>query len=235
VSTAREIREFVSPFLTRHPELQLQKRRLFRLPVRHCLVGISFDAPHYRGDVIPSWYVTYLFAPPPRSAGGFGGRIDGAWGVLGDSGLQDRVFGQMERVLAEIIPEETSLDTALEVHKHVPQYFGEMRAESRALLYAALGRFEEAGIELQAELAQQKLMIERILTSRRALKPETSMLEFHEEWQSKITSLDQLLNRLVWEDAAAIARLLHEWEALAVKKRGIERYWEPSPFPFELA
>lgn len=235
MSTAREIREFVSPFLERQPELRLHKRRLFRAPIQHCMVGISFDAPHYRGEVIVSWYVSFLFAPPPRSGGGFRGSMDRAWGVLGDHGLQERVFVEMERVLLEIIPVGTTIENAIEVNRHAPQYFGEMTPQSRALLFSALGRFAEAQSILREEVKRHRLNFTRDCASGLKGASASNPSQAYGEWLETIANLEKLLGLLDGGERSAVASLLHEWEALAVKKRGVERYWEPSPFPFELA
>lgn len=235
MSTAREIREFVSPFLERHPELRLHKRRLFRAPIQHCMVGISFDAPHYRGDVLVSWYVGFLFAPPPRSGGGFRGSMDRAWGVLGDQGLQERVFAEMKRVLQEIIPVGTSIENAIEVNKHASYFVGEMNPQSYALLFSALGRFAEAQSILQEEVKRHRLNFARDCATGLKGASVSNPSRAYGEWLETIANLEKLLGRLEGGEPSAIAALLHEWEALAVKKRGVERYWEPSPFPFELS
>lgn len=233
MSTAREITAFVNPFLERHPELRLLKRRVFRHPVRHCLVGIFFTPPHYRGEIIVCWYVNYLFAPPPRFASGFGGAIDQAWGFLGDPGLQVRVFAEMDRVLEQVIPAETSLQTAFDVHKHAPQHAGEMRSDSRALLYTALGRFSEAEGVLEAEVIRQRGSLTKEVYVNGKLMPNTLDPETRQTWEAGIVSLETLLDRLRRGDSGEIAALLHEWEATAARAYGVERYWEPSPFPFE--
>lgn len=235
MSTAREIREFVSPFLERHPELRLHKRRLFRAPIQHCMVGISFDAPHYRGDVIVSWYVGFLFAPPPRSGGGFRGSMDRAWGVLGDQGLQERVFAEMERVLQEIIPVGTSIENAIEVNKHAPLYFGEMRAESHALLLSALGLFADAQAILQEEVKRNHRNFARACATGLKGASTSNPSRAYGDWLETIANLEKLLELLHGGEPAAIAALLHEWEALSVQKHGVELYWKPSPFPFELS
>jgi hypothetical protein len=235
MSTAREIREFVSPFLERHPELHLHKRRLFRAPIQHCMVGISFDAPHYRGDVLVSWYVGFLFAPPPRSGGGFRGSMDRAWGVLGDHGLQERAFAEMERVLQEIISVGTSIENAIEVNRHAPQYFGEMTPESHALLLSALGRFSEAQAILQDEVKRNHRNFARACATGLKGASESNPSRAYGEWLETIANLEKLLGLLDDGEPSAIAALLHKWEALGVQQRGIERYWEPSPFPFELS
>ena len=36
-------------------------------------------------------------------------------------------------------------------------------------------------------------------------------------------------------DRAGLAALLHEWEAYSVKLMKLEKLWQPSPFPLELA
>ena len=46
--------------------------------------------------------------------------------------------------------------------------------------------------------------------------------------------LRELCARLMADDRAGLARLLHEWEAQTVKNFKIEHLWEPTPFPLEL-
>ena len=50
-----------------------------------------------------------------------------------------------------------------------------------------------------------------------------------------LAHVEKLHDLLAAGDPGPIAALLHEWEAISARKRRIERYWEPSPFPFELA
>ncbi|MBJ3784003.1 hypothetical protein [Devosia sediminis] len=233
MSTAKEIKAFVAPFLERHPELRLHKRRVFRPQVRHCVVGISFEVPHYRGEIIPRWEVSYLFAPPPYSAAGFGGRLEKGWGELGDPGLQTRVFADMDRVLQDIIPAGTSIENAIEVNRHAPSYFGEMTPQGHALLLAALGRFEEAQPILQEDVARNRLNFARAAGS--GLKGASASNPSHgyAEWLATIENLEKLLELLRAQQTLAVSSLLHEWEAIGAEYHGIKRYWEPSPFPFE--
>lgn len=235
MSTARQVKAFLAPFLLRHPELALVKRDLIRVPVRNVVVGISFNVPHYRGEIDLSWFVAFLFAPPPLSRGGFGGRMDRAWGYLSDPGLADRIVDEMEQVLRTVIPAETSLETALQVHKYAPPHFGEMTPASHALLLAALGRFSEAALALRDEIERQRQHIAADLRPGGALERRPSLQKGYEDWRSKVDNLDRLLELLRQGTPAPVASLLHDWEAHAVKTRRIERYWEPSPFPFELA
>ena len=234
MSTVREIREFVGPFLERHSELRLHKRQLFRLPVQHCMIGLSFAAPHYRGEIIPGWFVSYLFSPPPYSAGGFGGRIDGAWGVLGDPDLQSRVFTEMDRVLEEFIPPGTSIENAFDVNNHASYFVGEMKPQSHALLFSALGRFADAQAILQDEVQRNHRNFARACATGLKGASLSNPSRGYGEWLETIANLEKLLGLLRGGESSPVAALLHEWEALAVKKLGIERYWEPSPFPFEL-
>jgi hypothetical protein len=234
MSTAREIKNFVRPFLDRHPELQLHKRRLFRPPIQHCLVGISFDIPTYRGEIIPRWYVSYLFAPPPRFAEGFGGQMDRAWGFLDHDGLQARVYEEMDRVLEEVIPAGTSIENAIEVNKRAPQYFGEMRPQGLALLLSALGRFAEARSVLREEVRRHRTNFKGACASGLRGASQLEPSHGYAEWLETIVNLESLLELLAGGEPSAIAALLHQWEATAARAWGLERYWEPSPFPFEL-
>ena len=46
---------------------------------------------------------------------------------------------------------------------------------------------------------------------------------------------ESVLPLLRARDRAGLAALLHGWEAITVKKLGLEKYWQPTPFPLELA
>ena len=161
--------------------------------------------------------------------------MDRAWGVLGDQGLQERVFVEMERVLLEIIPVGTTIENAIEVNRHAPQYFGEMTPQSRALLFSALGRFAEAQSILREEVKRHRLNFARDCASGLKGASASNPSRAYGEWLETIANLEKLLGLLDGGERSAVASLLHEWEALAVKKRGVERCWEPSPFPFELS
>lgn len=234
MSTAQEVRTFVEPFVQGHDGLILIKRDVVRTPVTHCLAGVHFRESPHRGEIAPRWYLSFLFAPPPRSRGGFAGAMDRAWGILGDQGLKERVFGEMERVFTEIIPPQTSLTTALKVHDLTSGRLGEMRPESRALLYSALGEFELAQAGLRVEIERQRRLLKRELSrmAHRTVKP--SLRTVQADGEANVANLELLLAALTRGGPDAVASILHEWEAIAVQTWGVERYWQPSPFPFEL-
>jgi hypothetical protein len=234
MSTAQEVRTFAQPFVQGHDGLVMIKRDVVRTPVTHCLAGVHFRESPHRGEIAPRWYLSFLFAPPPRSRGGFAGAMDHAWGILGSQGLKERVFGEMERVFAEVIPPQTSLATALNVHEHTSGGLGGMRPESRALLNAALGEFELAQAGLHVEIERQRQLLERELSrmAHRTVKPSLQVVQA--EGEANVANLDLLLAALKRGRPDAVASILHEWEAIAVQAWGVERYWQPSPFPFEL-
>jgi len=44
---------------------------------------------------------------------------------------------------------------------------------------------------------------------------------------------DTIVEPLLADDRAALARILHGWEADNIRRAGYEPYWDPTPFPLE--
>ena len=235
MTTATQVAQLVSPFLRDHSDFVLEKREIFRTPVRHLMVGFSFGPPHYKGEVDLYWRVEFLFSPPHVS-GGIGRQIDGAHGFLGeDPTLPARVLNEMERAAGEVIVSGTSLDNILSVQQHMNPYAG-MSYPSQALLYTALGRFPEARAAVEkyldlnwADANAYGTPPSVVLGSKKWEKRQ----RFKVQWLENLRTLDALRVMLATEDPAPIAALLHEWEAMNVKLRKLECLWQPSPFPFE--
>lgn len=237
MTTATQVAQLTSPFLRRHPDFVLEKREIFRTPVRHLVVGFSFGPPHYKGHVDLYWRVEFLFSPPHFLVG-LGRQIDGANGFLGeDPTLPARVLSEMERAASEVIVSGTSLDNILSVQQHINPSVG-MSYPSQALMSAALGKFPEACAVLEKYLDLNWADANAYGTPPSVVigsKKWERRQRFKVQWLENLRNLDALRVMLAEEDPAPIAALLHEWEAMTVKVLKLERFWEPSPFPFESA
>lgn len=235
MTTAAQVAQLTSPFLKRWPDFVLEKREIFRTPVRHLVVGFSFGPPHYKGHVDLYWRVKFLFSPPHFLVG-IGRQIDGANGFLGeDQTLPARVLNEMERAASEVIVSGTSLDNILSVQQHINPSVG-ISYPSQALMHAALGKFPEARAVLEKYLDMNWADANAygsppsvVLGSKRWEKRQ----RFKVQWLENLRNLDALRVMLAEEDPVPIAALFHEWEAMTVKVLKLERFWEPSPFPFE--
>lgn len=235
MTTITEVAQLASPFLRYYPDFVMEKREIFRTPVRHLVVGFSFGPPHYKGEVDLYWRVEFLFSPPNFSVG-IGRQIDGAHGFLGeDPTLPARVRAEMERAASEVIVSGTSLDNMLSVQQHMNPYAG-MSYPSQALLHAALGRFPEARAVLEKYLDLNWADANAYGTPPSVVigsKKWEKRQRFKVQWLENLRNLDALRVMLAEEDPDPIAALLHKWEAMTAKALKLERFWEPSPFPFE--
>lgn len=238
MATFRQMKSLVAPFLERHPEFIMRQRDIYRVPVQHCKIGMSFDRTGHADQMCLTWYVSFLFSPPPFFRGGFGSRMDRSWGYWANPGLQPKVLAQMEITVRDVIVDDMTLETAFEVNNHANPYFGAMEDNSKGLLFAALGDFKQARRELQTYVDRRRRNSEN-------WREETHFSEGSKHWiairnlflrgEEERTEIEKLIELLDRNDSHGVATLLHAWEASAVQEHKLERYWQPSPFPFELS
>lgn len=226
----------VEPFLQRHPDFVLRQRILFRVPVAHFTTGMAFERTGHKEQVCLRWYVRLLFAPPPFFRGGLSGRMHRSWGLIGDSNLQSRMLEAMEDVLSDIVAPDMSMGKIFQVDRHANRHFGAMQDNGRGLLHAALGAFSEAGPKLQAYVDWKRRIIRNWhddpgcpVGSKRWEADRVLFAGVEEE----IEHLARLIEVLERDGAGEVAAMLHAWEEMSVEAQGLERYWTPSPFPFE--
>lgn len=231
MTTAVQIKEFVTPFLNRHPDYALHKRLVFRRPFGHLLVGMEFKATAYKDSLLSIWFVGTVFQPPP-GRGGISGTIDRASGVLG----MDKIVPEMERVVTEFLEPLASFGAILASEKRV--FAGGMDDLARSTVLIAAGRFDEGEAMLAADITRR----ERFHRSAqeqlgRRLRPGSKRWQMYQEdvaaYDQYLENMKRLLTFVVARDLGALADLLREWEALRVRHIGIEQYWQPTPFPFE--
>lgn len=164
--------------------------------------------------------------------------MEGASGSIDDPTFVTRFLTDLERVTSEIFPKVDTLQGLLD-YPWVPFLGTGMSPITHSLLLTALGRFAEA----------ERLLADWVLSERRHLdwnarriaryyrkgsKPWQRQQRSHEESSERLQEFEALLDLLSATSPGPVAALLHKWESLGVRKRRIERYWEQSPFPFEL-
>lgn len=85
------------------------------------------------------------------------------------------------------------------------------------------------------DLLEEKILPQLIATATGNLDLAQSIVEPLPGMQHYLARLaPSFCPALLARDCVEIARILHEWEALAVQKCKLEKFWEPTPFPLEL-
>lgn len=236
MSTAAQVTRLVQPFLASHPEFVSVGRAIVLTPVRHVIRGIFVDRASIKSYIVPNWFVSILFRPPVAGFTTLSQRLDRATGDLDRGDAQARLLGEMERALSEVLIDAETVESLFEA---AGKSSVGMHPEIRCLVLAALGRFAEAGENLAHHIAFLQHQHDGSVAAWRKLtrvgsKNWQRQLQFRQRERQCIVELEQLCSLVTAGDRKAVALLLHEWEATAVKRQKVEHLWEPTPFPVEL-
>lgn len=237
MTTAAEAKYLCQPFLDRHPDFIFKQRSLFRAPVRHILQGFSTDRMSPPELIRTTWYAAVMSSPPPWPAGGIGKFLDGATGAIDRPGFASQFLQELEQANTEILPHVASIQGVLD-YPYEPIFGTGINPVTKSILLAALGRFDEAEGVLSAWMPGERGWLETdkgIIRKhyRKGSKSWKRKQDAHDRIAEHLAHVEKLHDLLVVGRPEPIASLLHEWEAIGARARHIERYWEPSPFPFE--
>lgn len=237
MSTASQIAVLLRPFLERHPEFVLVGRRVIRRPVGHVMRGFFIDRTSSKGAVQPFLATWTMYCPPPQYLSLELRHLQRGAGHLDDPGIQDVLLTEMEAAV------ETDILPAMELG----QLLGYLQNTSpllktpsivMAVIFAALGRFSDAERCLQDAFAaldktitwQDWFLTAHFREGSRAWHREKSTLEW---LLARKAGLQEFEAVLTLGDRAALAALLHVWEAKAYSVEKLDQLYQPSPFPFE--
>jgi hypothetical protein len=220
MSTTAQMKALAKPLLARNPDLVMIGRDIFLAPIRHVARFICLDNTSGKDGFSPRAGALHLFEH--RSFLGLthtqtmGGPGQGLW-LLSQPDIQSRFLDTCERdVLPSLRAMETISDfAAFSGEANFPHQPMDFYALRQVPIDVALGNFDAARAICKA-LASGKSM--------------WSDSDFEEE---RTRILTELCPPLQTEDRAALAAVLHRWEAHSVKALKLEKYWEPTPFPIE--
>lgn len=238
MSTAAQVARIVQPFLEQHSDFELVGRSLVMRPVRHVMRRFVIDRTSIKSYIQPSWIVSAMFGPPPKHGGGVGTRLIQGVGRVDRPETQVRLLEEMELLTANVLRGGDDMDGWPALAWKAEPVFGPGPL-AFAMPLIAKGEFAKAIpyvaqtlAEITANVEQRSLAVKKHRSSHsRPARIDAYILGRVLESQRGYNAMLDLLRA---GDRFAIAALLHEWEAAAVKAEKVEHLWEPSPFPFEV-
>ncbi|GGF72736.1 hypothetical protein GCM10007301_35700 [Azorhizobium oxalatiphilum] len=217
MSTKTQIRAVTKAFLSRHPEFILVDRMLIMTPVQHIIRAIVFLPGTDKDLFEPNWGFNYLFTPrsqanllwhmPIR-------RTSGSWNIHED-GIAEELAEQLETQALPVLQPVNSIQDFMDFTTSSDCFFlpGWNASFWRQPLFEAmLGDLDGARRSL-CRLWHPKII------------PINAPLGL--EMPQKLGPL------LARDDREGIAKVLHEWEEKSAKIYGVEKHWQPTPFPIE--
>jgi hypothetical protein len=221
MTTAKQIKQLVAPLLERHPEMSLVHSSVIALtPINHFIRGVTIDRTSSAGQCSPNWGVSVLLGKYDTFPMGFGDRLirpglSALWS-WGDPGLSASLIESVETEALPALRAVSGFREYLSLALPGPQSRVVYSAGYvRCLL--ALGDLDEARSILRSDERASK------------------------HWMPKLDELgirDALMdegNQLTSKHRKRIAQFFHEVEAQTVANLKLEAFWEPTPFPIELA
>ena len=220
MTTAAQVKKLVRPLLARHPELVLIGRMIVIAPVRHVLRAIYIDRTRSGDQFNPRWAVIHLFEHSRSVWFNLGGdiykprptpwhdRYPTLWWI-NDPETPELLAETIETV---VLPKLEPLHELEAFYQHlisVKDHAYHLRPYQRVIVEAARGRLNDVRHVCCDELSRWSDKDEYVRLPR------------------------QICARLAANDIAAVAALLHDWEATTVRNLKIEHLWKPTPFPLE--
>jgi hypothetical protein len=208
MTTIAHVRQLVEPLLERNPDLALIGRLVVVKPVRHILRGVLIGRSLDPKAFVPNWSATFLFKPNAHFGLFWGTRMDGIWDI-DVSDLPNKLACAIE---SEALPKLRSIVTIDDFVRFADSAWVE---DDKPYVDVALG-------DLAA--AQSMCSFFAGLNGRFGIRQEECELVVNE-----------LCPLIAANDRPGLSELLHNYEAEAVKRLKLEKIWEPTPFPIDLA
>lgn len=210
MSRVTAIREIVKSLRDQHPNLVNRGRWLYITPVEHVLLGLLLDGSGDRNIVRPTTVIVPLWIPASVGTYRFGRRCKGKY-LLTDPKVDAAVSATYHEFLENVRPHVSRIED-LDCYPVVRLGTHDDTFTYKGPYFdAAMGRFGDAKREIEA-------INYRLRHSKHT----------HFEEYERFTAV---LN----EETSNIALHLRAIEHATVIARGVEKYWQPTPFPFEVA
>ncbi|WP_336485390.1 hypothetical protein [Methylobacterium nigriterrae] len=232
MTTARQIKKLVRRTLSSSNELvHLERNVLWHLPIRHVARTIAILRCRNHWFFSLKWFLTGLYmhdAWPTRGLGHYSAEFyrsdyqpnpgGGNLWEWADPSLEEAFFNCVE---SDVLPLMRSVTCARSAVEYI-------RASEDRLICFGWDRHVVTSIALGEFDAARALWLPHAA-------PFVKGKVVSEHYQRTYDRLCELGEPLMADDRAALAALLHRWEAENVRGTALEPYWQPTPFPFEVA
>ena len=222
MTTIAQVKQAVQPLLQRNTDLELVGRLVIIKPVQHILCGINIGRSLDPLKFVPTWSVLLLSEPHKNFGYLWGAKVSGPRGnwKISDPDLPVAMCQAIEQ--EALIPMR-----AVKTFDDFINFASKERFPVKHLdLYPAT--------KILVDIARGDLIAAAAICQH--LKTNEGRAEYmpylREEYDRVVEELCPLVTA---GDRAGLAKLLHSYEAQSVKNLKIEKYWEPTPFPIELA
>ncbi len=222
-----------APLLAANPDVVMVGRKLVVAPVHHIMSGLLLDRTSTKGAfvVLPLQrelfglyrlhaYLHYDQVYPPTGL---------RWNV-GDPAARNAFVAIAQEIL---LPWQRRMTTIQAVFEHTVAHFRSRHGNSmgirpaayRAHLSAIIGDFDIAA-EILQDPDTRVIYYDEVISYREYLNRAAPGFGDH---------IAEYGNALPQADREAFARFSHALELENVRQFKVEKYWQPSPFPFENA
>jgi hypothetical protein len=219
MTTAAQVKKLLRPLLERNTDTTLVGRRLVLKPLTHILRSAFIDSSSNKDRFTPTWEVNMMFERDSSGGPTWGREIyptfNGNW-LLTRPGISEATCERIEEIALPILRSVASIDdfVAFTTKERFPSTWLDAFPFRRIYADIALGDLKAANESC-----------ERVAKERERSDYIAEILDpiIHDIWP--------LVRK---RDKAALAKMLHQWEAEAAKRMKLEHIWEPTPFPLEL-
>lgn len=220
MTTAPQVKKLLRPLIERNSGLVLVGRLIVVRPVHHILRGVFIDSSSNKDRFSPYWAVNMMFEYDAGHGPTWGAeiypKVKGNW-LISNPGIGEIISERIEEIALPVLRPVNSIDdfVAFTTKERFPSTWLDAFPFRKVYADIALGKLDAANESC-----------ERVAIEREA-----------SDYIAEI--LDPIIND-VWplvrkRDKAALAKMLHRWEADAAKRMKLEHIWEPTPFPLELS
>jgi hypothetical protein len=216
--TKKERQKIFTPFMARRSDFIEVERKLIQIPFKHYLKGFCIDGSQfaYPTSLICPLYVGVPLELIPLYNGKRFGPAGGGAIDLSSKNVEVVLFQLMENVLQRL-SQVTDLQTFIQ-YADDRAWVDAGRRSDNWFDYAALGEFDMSLEKMRKILGYDEKATRRGNEN----DPHPPLALRRAELACQIL-----------EAPDTVYDLLHKWEAENVKSMGLEKYWQPTPFPGE--
>ncbi|MGU3540107.1 hypothetical protein [Methylobacterium sp. A54F] len=230
MTTARQIRNLVKPLLERHPDLALLSSNvLWITPVRHEAMTILIDRCGFKEMFDVQAFMRQLYLPEHIPMYGLSRAVTRCHRSdynPNPAGFRTWKWTDPAVVEAFLNCVENHLLPELRAVTGVREGIAYVRACERRMMCQWPDWHIATAIAVGDLEAAQTIWREQVAPC----VPNQNVFRGDQQLFERMRAL---ADPLMSGDRAALARLLHDWEAENVRGSVLEPYWQPSPFPFE--